>query len=283
MSMAGGLEGTVRGPQPRDAASALLRWSGMALSVTSLASALLFGLYILAFYASAASQGDLARWNRLLPRLYEPDTPVATAGMGLHFAAGGVVLVLAGLQLIAGLRNRYPAVHRWIGRVYVATALGAGVGGLVFIAAKGTVGGWPMDLGFSLYGVLTVVAAVQTFRHAWARRLDAHRAWALRLFALAIGSWLFRMEYGFWRLLTGGAGHTKDFSGPFDVVMAFFFFVPNLLVVEAFLRARRAAAPVGLKLLAAGVLTGATGFVLLGSYFFTKRYWGPAILNWVAN
>jgi hypothetical protein len=270
-----------RSGRGQDSASVLLRWSGIALSFTALASALLFGLYILAFYASAAAQGDLARWNALLPRLYEPGTPLATAGIGLHFAAGGMVLVLGGLQLVAALRTRAPAVHRWVGRVYVSAALLAGLGGLVFIAAKGTVGGWPMDLGFSLYGVLTVLAAAQTWRHAWARRLDAHRAWALRLFALAIGSWLFRMEYGFWKVLADGAGHTRDFRGPFDVVMAFFFFIPNLLVVEAFLRAQRRAAPAGLKLLAAGVLAAATGLVLLGSYYFTKRYWGPAILQWL--
>ena len=90
-----------------------------------------------------------------------------------------------------------------------------------------------MDVGFGLYGVLTAAAAVETYRHARARRLDNHRAWAMRLFALAIGSWLYRMEYG----------HLKDFSGPFDQLMAFFFYVPNLLVVEALLRAPRASLP----------------------------------------
>jgi hypothetical protein len=278
--------GILRGSSPPPAAgltAAWLRWSAIALSLTSLASALLFGLYILAFYAAAAAQGRMERWNTLLPRLYEADTPVATLGMGLHFAAGGVILVLGGVQLLAGLRARYPAVHRWTGRVYVGASLLAGVGGLVFIALKGTVGGWPMDLGFGLYGALTVLAAVQTWRHARARRLDAHRAWALRLFALAIGSWLFRMENGFWRMLTGGIGHTKDFSGPFDVVMAFFFYVPNLLVVEAWLRAQRLQAPAWLRALAALLLTGATGFVALGTYYFTRRYWGPAILQWVTG
>jgi len=90
------------------------------------------------------------------------------------------------------------------------------------------------------------------------------------------------MEYGFWKMLAGGVGHMKDFSGSFDIVMSFFFYLPNLLVAEVFIRAHRVTAPSPLKLLGAGVLACATAFVVVGSYYFTKRHWGPAILHWVA-
>lgn len=268
-------------PRPRagEVSAALLRWAAIALVVTVWISATLFGLYILTFYAGSLADGDLDKWNKNLPRLYESNTPAATAGIGLHLAAGGIILVLGSIQLIGAVRTRYPALHRWVGRVYVTAALFAGFGGLLFIAVKGTIGGAAMDIGFSLYGVLTVLAAVQTLRLARAGRMDEHRAWALRLFALAIGSWLYRMDYGFWLLLAKGAGHTRDFHGPFDMVMAFFFYLPNLLVAEAFIRARRITAPPALKLVSAGALIGATGFLLLGTYYFTRFYWGPAILH----
>lgn len=217
-------------------------------------------------------------WNRILPRLYERDTPAATVGIGVHFFAGGVILALGCIQLIGAVRDRWPAVHRWTGRVYVLASMLAGIGGLTFILTKGTIGGVVMDAGFGLYGVLTVLAAVQTIRHARAGRMETHRAWALRLFALAIGSWLYRMDYGFWIMLTDAAGHAKDFTGPFDRVMAFWFYLPNLLVAEAFIRGRRAATRPAVRLAAAGVLVVATGFLLVGTYYFTKMYWGPAIL-----
>ena len=86
------------------------------------------------------------------------------------------------------------------------------------------------------------------------------------------------MDYGLWLMLTEGAGHTRDFRGPFDLVMAFFFYLPNLAVAEAFIRARLPAAAPAVQLAAAGVLAGATGFVALGTYYFTRYYWGPAIL-----
>ena len=225
------------GSRSRGMSATLLRWSGIALVATVWASATLFGLYILAFYAGALAEGDLARWNEVLPRIYERDTPLATASIALHFAAGGLILVLGCIQLINAVRRHFPTVHRWLGRVYVAASMLAGVGGLTFIATKGAIGGTVMDIGFGLYGLLMVLAAVQTLRHARARRMELHRAWAVRLFALAIGSWLYRMDYGFWLLLADGAGHTDTFRGPFDHVMAFFFYLPNLLVAEAFIRA----------------------------------------------
>lgn len=260
-----------------------LRWSSLLLVTTVWVSAGLFGLYILAFYAAAFYEGNMARWNQVLPRLYEQNTTAATSGIGLHFAAGGIILILGSIQLIDKVRIRYPAWHRWIGRLYVLACLLAAVGGLAFIVIKGTIGGTAMNMGFGLYGILMFIAAIQTYRTAVARNLESHRIWALRLYALAIGSWLYRMDYGFWILLTDGLGHTRSFSGPFDSVMAFFFYLPNLLVVEAFTRASQYKASPALRILASLILLFATGFLMLGTYYFTLYYWGPAIVSWISG
>jgi uncharacterized membrane protein len=261
------------------AGSVALRRASVGLVLTVWLSVTLFGIYILAFYAGAVAAQDLPAWNAVLPRIYESRTPTATVAIGLHFLGGGLILLLGCIQLIARVRDRFPAVHRLLGRVYVVASLLAGIGGLGFIIAKGTVGGVVMDVGFGLYGVLVVLCAGQAYRHARARRIDTHRAWALRLFALAIGSWLYRMDYGFWLLLVGETGHTEEFRGVFDRVMDFWFYLPNLLVVEIFLRGRRTVASVTTRRLATGTLLVATAFLLLGTYFFTTEIWGPAILS----
>ncbi|RNI22017.1 DUF2306 domain-containing protein [Rufibacter latericius] len=260
-----------------------LKWSGVVLVASVWGSAALFGLYILAFYAAALYEGNLERWNNVLPGLYEKGSLAATSGIGLHFAAGGIILVLGSLQLIGKIRIRYPALHRWVGRLYIVSSILAAVGGLVFILLKGTIGGLVMDIGFAGYGLLMLLAAVQTFRHAVARRLEQHRAWALRLFALAIGSWLYRMDYGFWYLLTDAMGHNKQFNGPFDQVMAFFFYLPNLAVAQAFIRDREFRASVALRFSAAFLLLFATVFLVIGTYYFTLFYWGPAIMRLVTG
>lgn len=265
------------GKQLNQSGAATLRFSARALMTVVWASSALFGLYILAFYGRAVFEGDPQRWNTILPGLYGAQTPLANSGIGLHFAAGGLILVLGCVQLLRGVRERWPAAHRWIGRTYVSAALVAGVGGLAFILMQGTIGGTPMDVGFGLYGVLTILAAVETWRHAHARRLEAHRAWALRLFALAIGSWLYRMEYGVWMLVTGGWGHERGFTGPFDQFMAFFFYLPNLLVVELYLRSRRAGVAPAVRWASSVVLLACTSLVAVGTWFFTRHFWWPGI------
>ena len=255
-----------------------LRWAVRALVSVVWISAAIFGLYIVALDAGAVSDGTPDRWNEALPRLYEPHELLATTGIGAHFATGAVLLLLGPIQLISAVRESVPRLHRWLGRLYVLTALITGLGGLAFIALKGTIGGTPMNVGFSLYGALTVLAAVETIRYARVRRFAQHRAWAIRLFALAIGSWLYRMDYGIWRMVANGAGHTRAFDGPFDVVMAFFFYVPNLIVAEAFILQPPASDPLDRKTGAALLLSGATVLLAVGTYYFTVYHWGPSIM-----
>ncbi|CAN5231260.1 DUF2306 domain-containing protein [soil metagenome] len=266
-------------PNPAARSSgAAMRLITAALVLVTWISAAVFGLYIAAHYGGAVADGTMDRWNSSLPRLFEAGSPAATSVIGLHFAAGAVLLVLGPIQLIGAIRRKAPAVHHWLGRVYIGSAFAAGVGGLGYIFIKGTVGGPAMNIGFGLYGALMILASVQTLRHAMARRLDLHRAWAIRLFALAIGSWLYRIDYGFWYLLAGAAGHTKSFDGWFDAVMDFFFFIPNLMVAELVIRANLARAGAGLRYAAIGALTASTALVSLGSYFFIVYAWGPEIL-----
>jgi hypothetical protein len=138
-----------------------------------------------------------------------------------------------------------------------------------------------MDIAFVGYGVLTFIAALQTIRYARLGKMEAHRAWAIRLFALAIGSWLYRMDYGFWFLFTDGLGHTKTFNGPFDYFMDFWFYLPNLAVAELFVRRKTMSDSSLMKWGSIGTLWVANAFLILATYFFTKRLWGEAILDLV--
>lgn len=256
-----------------------LRWSLAAVVAVSWISAAIFGAYILAFYGGTLRAGAPETWNSTLPRLYEATTPAATLAIGVHFAMGGVLLLLGPIQLIARVRDAHPAVHRWIGRLYATAAALAGAGGVTFILAKGTIGGAPMDLGFGIYGALVVVAALATFGFGWLRRLEPHRAWAIRLYALAIGSWLYRMDYGLWAVIAQLAGHTRYFRGWFDVVMAFWFYVPNLVVAELAIRARREPWRPALRHTAVVALVVAALFLAVATVFFTLMGWGPGIVR----
>lgn len=153
-----------------------------------------------------------------------------------HMLLGGVLTLLIPLQLWGALRHRFPALHRWSGRLLITFAVITGLGGLLYIALRGTIGGFWMDAGFTLYGVLLVLSATQAIRFARAGRYGAHRRWALRLFVLAMGSWLYRVHYGIWYALTGGVASTPTFEGTFDLVQNVAFYLPYLLLLEVWLR-----------------------------------------------
>jgi uncharacterized membrane protein len=270
---------SIAGKSNSDKAITVVGWL---LVATVWTSALLFGLFILSFYFVALFNGNSAQWNDILPGLYDERTTSATIGIGIHFAAGGIILILGCIQLLQSVRRRYPALHRWLGRLYILSCILAAVGGLTFIFVKGTIGGLVMDIGFTGYGVLMFIAAFETYRHARGGRYEQHRAWAIRLFALAIGSWLYRMDYAFWMVFVDGIGHTKNFQGAFDYFMDFFFYLPNLLVAEVFIRRDKIIHSTPMKWLAVLVLSLATTFLIVATYFFTKHYWGPAIVELVS-
>ena len=246
-------------------------------------SSFIFGLYILANYAAAYTDDDLQRWNNVLPEIYVPGQPSASVGIGVHFAAGGLILLLGGMQLIERIRINYPRIHHWTGRFYILASIIAAVGGLSFIAIRGTVGGLVMDIGFGAYGVLMFVAAIQTVRYAMRREFLDHQAWAWRLYALAIGSWLYRMDYGLLLILTDWVGHTQEFDGWFDNFMSFFFYIPNLIIVELMIRARDQASNARIRTAASISMIAACGILLVATWGFARVAWIPAITQWIAS
>ncbi|MEO0796796.1 MAG: DUF2306 domain-containing protein [Verrucomicrobiota bacterium] len=251
-----------------------------AMMATIWFSAALFGAYILAFYAGNWLAQKHELWNTYLPELYDAKRPVSTVGMGVHFAGGGIILILGCIQIMNGVRERWPRFHRITGRIYLLACLLTTLGGLTFIFTSGTIGGPVMDVGFVGYGICMMVATVETARHAIKGRFDAHRAWALRLFALAIGSWLYRMYYGFWFLLFGKWLHTPDFRGLFDFFMSYWFYIPNLLVVQAILGRGDWFRSQFAQRLTTVLLSGSTLFLILGTYFFGAKIWLPKIFYW---
>jgi uncharacterized membrane protein len=180
-------------------------------------------------------------WQGLLgrgvdSRLFAPGALTSNLNIFAHMVLGAVVTLVAPFQLWHWPRHKAPRIHRLLGYLLATTAALTGVGGLVYIALRGTIGGWPMDVGFALYGALMIVAAVRTVERARARDFATHRRWAWRLFVLAMGSWLYRMHYGLWHATTGGIASYEDFSGAFDLVQNVAFYLPYLLLLEIWFR-----------------------------------------------
>lgn len=219
--------------QPGQAA---FRWTGRVFYLSTLLGLGIFGTYIL-LRATGATFQNFQQWKDLVTgaRALAPGDWIASFGIGLHYFMGAVLVLAWPILFSSRIRLRRRVLHRWTGRVYVSAGLLAGVGGMSFILARHD-GGAP-HVAFAIWGSVMMLSSIMAFVHARARRFELHRAWAIRLFAMVLGSWIFDLEYRAWEDLTGGAGMgTGKGPGWFDHAINYLFFVPNLLVAEYFIR-----------------------------------------------
>ncbi|TQM05667.1 putative membrane protein DUF2306 [Pseudoxanthomonas sp. 3HH-4] len=215
----------------------LIHGMGCVIQATAVAGLLAFGAYIV-LRAVGATHRNFDQWRALVAGLAMPTAQdwIANFGIGLHFVMGAVLVLAWPILLSARIRARHRAVHRWTGRTYVTAGILAGAGGMSFILTHGAYTP-SASVAFAIWGAVMMLSAVMAYVHARAKRFDLHRAWAIRLFAMVLGSWVFDLEIRAWKDLTGGLGMgAGNASGPFDYAILYLFFVPNLLVAECFIR-----------------------------------------------
>ena len=139
-----------------------------------------------------------ARYFTLNPATFIPNqvqTYLANLGPLLLHVGGGVVALAVGpWQLWTGLRTRRPAVHRSLGRVYVAAVLAAAAGGLLL--APLSQGGPVAHLAFATGAVGLLLVTGMGFLSIRRRRIAAHRAWMVRSYALIFAAVTFRLWLG---------------------------------------------------------------------------------------
>lgn len=215
----------------------------MARATWALIGLALLGIAVQGFVWHSAQRGvlGLSGEPEALGRL--AGTASSNLAIFAHMILGALVTVLSVVQLAGPIRRRWPRVHRASGRVLAVCALLTALGGLAYIAMRGTVGGPVMSFAFGLYGALMAVAAVQTPRFAIAGDYARHRRWGLRLIVLGLGSWIYRVHYGLWYGIgcslgeaTCGLATNDQFTGAFDLVTMFAFYLPYLALLEIYLR-----------------------------------------------
>jgi Predicted membrane protein (DUF2306) len=230
---------------PRWPAASVLKAAGVAWLVVAVLGQLLFAAYVMGFYGRAALQGQFETWNKVLPRGFVAGETAGNTLVALHLLFTTIIIVAGALQLLPALRRHAPRVHRWNGRLYLLSALVLATGGLTMLLTRGTVGGFWQHVAISVNGVLILACGALVLWHARARRFDAHRRWALRLFLLVGGVWFFRIGLMLWLLIHRApvGFDPKTFTGPFLVFLSFAQYVLPLLVLELYLAAQRSSKP----------------------------------------
>lgn len=102
----------------------------------------------------------------------------------VHMIGGTLAMLTVILQVWPLIRKRYPAIHRISGRVYVVSALVAGIAGLVIVRFAPIVG----QIGVTCSTLVWMATTTAGFVMARKRRWELHRRFMLYSFAVVMNN-----------------------------------------------------------------------------------------------
>lgn len=162
--------------------------------------------------------------------------PVAPLALYAHILFGPLAMALAPFQLWGGLRRARPRLHRVLGYVCALSILLAGLGTLAFL--PWFLGSLWAATGFALLALAWIAVTARAVWLARARRLAEHRDWMLRSVALTFAGVTLRLIMPV--LIAQGWSVPETFD-----VTGWACWIPNLIVMEIWLRRKRRRAPEG--------------------------------------
>lgn len=146
----------------------------------------------------------------------------------MHFVAGGLALITGIWGFRRDVLVRRRALHKLLGKVYVACVLVSGLSGGAM--ACFAMGGWVPRLGFGLLAIGWLVTTAAGWRTIHKRKdVVAHRRWMVRSYALTCGAITLRLQLGPLAMLLHG-------FDPAYRIVAWSAWVPNALFAEWWLR-----------------------------------------------
>jgi uncharacterized membrane protein len=145
----------------------------------------------------------------------------------MHIGASAVALALGPFQFVASLRNRWPRIHRWMGRLYLVGIFAGGAAG--FVMATMSQLGMVTHTGFALLAVTWIYTGLRAYQRIRAGDAVEHRRWMIRNFSLTLGAVTLRVYLPV----------ALAIGVPFEIAyaaIAWLAWVPNLLVAEVVVR-----------------------------------------------
>nr|WP_225589379.1 DUF2306 domain-containing protein [Pseudoxanthomonas sp. PXM01] len=245
--------------------------------VTATLGQLAFVVFIAAFFGGALATGDLAGLNAK-PHVtgYVPGDIVGNTQFLGHAVLAGLVTFAGLWQLVPALRRRWPAVHRWNGRLFLGVALVVTLTGFWLVWVRGSRLGTGSDLSISLNGLLILCFAVLAWRSALRRDVATHRRHALRAWLLVNGVWFLRIGIMLAGLVLTPLGIKIDYQGATFILVSVGSWVVPLAVLELYFRAERS--PHAWVKTAMGTALGLLAFATLaGSLAAAAFMWWPVL------
>jgi len=146
--------------------------------VVALAGQFAFAISVAVFYGLTALRGNLQAWNRVIARGFETGATMSNTALVDIFLFATVISIAGALQLIPGIRNRFPVFHRWNGRLFVLAAFTQAITGIYLtVLVRRLIGDTTQHVVSVLGAVLIIFCAVMALRFAMQRDFTTHRRW----------------------------------------------------------------------------------------------------------
>ena len=242
----------------------------------TLVGQLAFGFAVTSFYGLTALRGDYHGWN--FTHGYVPGVTKGNFAVATHLISAAIIMLAGAVQLIPQVRNRFPAFHRWNGRIYMLTAGALSLAGLYMHWIRGSVGDLPQHIGGTVNAVLIWICGGMALRYALARDFKTHRRWALRLFLVVSASWFIRIMLFLWFMIFRapvGLDPTT-FTGPLPTTLSYAQYLIPLAVLEIYLRAQDRPGTLR-RMAAASMLFVVTLLMAAGLFATTMATWVPQV------
>jgi len=200
-----------------------------------------FASYVFVLYVFPIVTGNPELVNLSQPIIgYVKGDIFGNAALFSHVIPAALLSVGGIIQLLPMVRRKYPAVHRWNGRMFLSLGLMGALSGLYLTwirdARLSNVG----SLGITLNGILIIVAVVFAWRYAMAKQFDIHMRWAIHTFILVNGVWFFRLYLMAWYAANKGPnGNTSTIDGPMDIFLSYACYGIPMIIAECVFWAKR--------------------------------------------
>lgn len=103
----------------------------------------------------------------------------------IHIFPGLLFMVLGALQFVRRMRNRWPGLHRWMGRVTIIAGLIIGSTSLA-MSQQMAIGGVSETAATMLFATLFLFCLIKAFLSIRRGRVAQHREWMIRAFAIGL-------------------------------------------------------------------------------------------------
>jgi uncharacterized membrane protein len=103
----------------------------------------------------------------------------------VHIIPGLLFVVLGPFQFIRRLQTRRPALHRWMGRVFIVSGLVVGTTALV-MGPQMAIGGVNETVATTFFATLFLFSLVRAFLYTRQGNVELYREWMIRAYAIGL-------------------------------------------------------------------------------------------------